>query len=263
MKQKSITFLAGAAFALISLPAFGHVYHGRLKDKHDIVHNRGGQIPLPYGLMLDRIYSVHHNKSASSLEVSKRIFAYATTLLSQNAVKSKTFVPKKGRILHMADFECLKNEIIYEARGESDTGQIGVAAVAHNRAIAKNTTHCQIIYARKPHHRHSGCQFEFACEKHTKVIPQDAIDRAKTIAYAILANGVVDVTRGSTFFHTCTKGKSTDDFTFVRKIGNHCYYNERNKDEPDHRINPVSYILKADDKAAFGYRIEITDAGML
>lgn len=149
------------------------------------------------------------------------------------------------------DFTCLKNEIIYEARGESDLGQVGVASVAHNRVSNVGATHCRVIYAVRNHL----CQFDFVCTKHKTAITEESVRRAKTIALAILTGAIKDVTRGSTFFHVCKRGKSGGGFSFVMKIGAHCYYNETAKDVPKVRPKSESYHLVEDVRGVFGFRV--------
>lgn len=147
-----------------------------------------------------------------------------------------------------ASMNCFVQEIAGEARGETDTGQVGVAAVVKNRVKAWGGTYCSNIYSKS----HNGCQFYGACHG-VKNYPQDVVDKAKTIAAAVISGSIHDVTGGALYFHTCSVGQNENGHRFLRKIKNHCYYAE---DMAKKHVDSVSYKLIKDDTKAYGYRME-------
>lgn len=147
-----------------------------------------------------------------------------------------------------ASMNCFVQEIAGEARGETDTGQVGVAAVVKNRVEAWGGTYCSNIYSKS----NNGCQFYGACHG-VKHYSQDVVDRAKTIAAAVISGSVHDVTGGAIYFHTCSVGHNENGHRFLRKIKNHCYYAE---DMAKKHVDNISYKLIKDDTKAYGYRME-------
>jgi spore germination cell wall hydrolase CwlJ-like protein len=78
---------------------------------------------------------------------------------------------------------CLTNAIYFEARGESERGQMAVAQVVLNRAFSGYYPDnvCGVVYQNS--HRHLACQFTFACDNVRDVVTEpDAWEVAKRIA---------------------------------------------------------------------------------
>lgn len=78
---------------------------------------------------------------------------------------------------------CLTNAIYFEARGESERGQMAVAQVVLNRAFSGfyPDNVCGVVYQNA--HRHLACQFTFACDNVRDVVTEpDAWDVAKRIS---------------------------------------------------------------------------------
>jgi spore germination cell wall hydrolase CwlJ-like protein len=78
---------------------------------------------------------------------------------------------------------CLTNAIYFEARGESERGQMAVAQVVLNRAFSGfyPDNVCGVVYQNS--HRHLACQFTFACDNVRDVVTEpDAWEVAKRIA---------------------------------------------------------------------------------
>lgn len=79
--------------------------------------------------------------------------------------------------------KCLATAIYFEARGESERGQIAVAQVVLNRVFSGYypATVCGVVYQNA--HRHLACQFTFACDGiPDRVTEPEAWARAKRIA---------------------------------------------------------------------------------
>lgn len=78
---------------------------------------------------------------------------------------------------------CLTNAVYFEARGESERGQMAVAQVVLNRAFSGYYPDniCGVVYQNA--HRHLACQFTFACDNVRDVVTEpDAWEVAKRIA---------------------------------------------------------------------------------
>jgi spore germination cell wall hydrolase CwlJ-like protein len=83
--------------------------------------------------------------------------------------------------------KCLATAIYFEARGESEGGQIAVAQVVLNRVFSGYypTTVCGVVYQNA--HRHLACQFTFACDGiPDRITEMEAWERAKRIAQETL-----------------------------------------------------------------------------
>ena len=91
------------------------------------------------------------------------------------------------RRVRLAEENCLARAVYFEARSESDLGQLAVAKVILNRTKAPNypKSICGVVYQGT--HRRNSCQFSFACDglpddvrqpgawAHSKMIAQKAI----------------------------------------------------------------------------------------
>lgn len=78
---------------------------------------------------------------------------------------------------------CLTNAIYFEARGESERGQMAVAQVVLNRAFSGHYPDnvCGVVYQNS--HRKLACQFTFACDNVRDVVTEpEAWETAKRIA---------------------------------------------------------------------------------
>ncbi len=94
------------------------------------------------------------------------VFRRAARLLSCAFILSiSTFnvAGAKGGISE-ADLQCLAKAIYFEARGESEKGQLAVGRVILNRVESEEypDTICDVVYQGS--HRRNACQFSFACD---------------------------------------------------------------------------------------------------
>lgn len=98
---------------------------------------------------------------------------------------------------------CLSQAIYYEARGESQRGQIAVAEVVMNRVRSgyyPNSV-CGVVYQGS--HLSTGCQFTFTCDGSLNHRPRGrAWDRAQRVATAVMLGYTRPVTQGATHYHT-------------------------------------------------------------
>jgi spore germination cell wall hydrolase CwlJ-like protein len=124
---------------------------------------------------------------------------------------------------------CMTLNVYHEARGEPILGQYAVAAVTMNRAGDDPAKVCEVV--TRPH------QFSWTDRLLTRKrsgwvlraagVPKDdfAWMVASKVAYNTLAGKMIDVTHGSTYYHT-TESKPWWRKAFVRAaaIGNHIFY---------------------------------------
>ena len=98
---------------------------------------------------------------------------------------------------------CLAQAIYYEARGETQQGQVAVAEVILNRTRSRAypSTICGVVYQGS--HLSTGCQFTFTCDGSLGHRPRGrAWDRAQRIATAVMLGYTRPVTNHATHYHT-------------------------------------------------------------
>jgi spore germination cell wall hydrolase CwlJ-like protein len=141
--------------------------------------------------------------------------------------KEKKLSLAKRRIL-MAEENCLARAVYFEARSESDVGQMAVAQVILNRVKSPNypNTICGVVYQGS--HRRNSCQFSFACDG----VPDDVTNaaswaRSKKIAQRAIS-GDSDLGKSmkyATNYHAdYVKPKWARSMRKLVKIGTHIFY---------------------------------------
>lgn len=124
---------------------------------------------------------------------------------------------------------CLAMNVYSEARSEPVMGQYAVALVTMNRAGWEQEKVCKEVF--KP------MQFSWANSRVTRVkggwlIPEslkprevDAWDKAMRIARVTLDGRMLDITHGSTYYHTVNVRPAwRKAFVITRRIGEHVFY---------------------------------------
>ncbi|NBZ88939.1 cell wall hydrolase [Stagnihabitans tardus] len=121
------------------------------------------------------------------------------------------------------DYDCLREAIYFESRGEGLTGQFAVAEVILNRVDSAGfpKTVCGVVNSRG-----SGeCAFSYVCDGMADVMRDPlAIDRASRIARAMLDGAPRNLTGGATFFHATYVSPNFGDVTRTAAIGGHLFY---------------------------------------
>ena len=135
--------------------------------------------------------------------------------------------------LRIIEEGCLATAVYFEARSESQLGQLAVATVILNRVKASNSSSiCGVVYKGSSHF--NACQFSFTCDGKPD-IPEDA--RAWKTALAVTALALADdkkMTEGemqmvatATHYHADYVdpywSKSLHRLT---KIGRHIFYSQ-------------------------------------
>ncbi len=98
---------------------------------------------------------------------------------------------------------CLSQAIYYEARGETQQGQVAVAEVVMNRVRSRAYPNsiCGVVYQGS--HRSTGCQFTFTCDGSLNHRPRGrAWERAQRVASAVMLGYTRPVTNHATHYHT-------------------------------------------------------------
>ena len=131
---------------------------------------------------------------------------------------------------------CLAQAIYYEARGESQRGQIAVAEVIMNRAKSgyyPNSV-CGVVYQGS--HRSTGCQFTFTCDGSINHRPRGrAWDRAQRVATAVMSGYTRPITQGATHYHTLAVNPVWNSgLVETTTIESHVFYRFPNRSERAH-----------------------------
>jgi spore germination cell wall hydrolase CwlJ-like protein len=162
-------------------------------------------------------------------EVRGTTLNLATSTIASWMHKIKTFLDPL-----IIEKNCLATAVYFEARSESQQGQLAVATVILNRVKASNysTSICGVVYKGASHF--NACQFSFACDGKSDV-PEDA--RAWETALAVTAMVLADdrkmkdkqmqIVATATHYHADYVdpywSKSLNRLT---KIGRHIFYSQ-------------------------------------
>jgi spore germination cell wall hydrolase CwlJ-like protein len=121
------------------------------------------------------------------------------------------------------DYDCLREAIYFEARGEDLPGQFAVAEVILNRVEAAGfpKTVCGVVHSRG----NGDCAFSYVCDSTAEVMHDPmAADRAGRIARTMLDGAPRALTGGATFFHATWSRPNWGDVTRTAAIGGHLFY---------------------------------------
>ncbi len=128
---------------------------------------------------------------------------------------------------------CLSQAIYYEARGETQRGQIAVAEVIMNRARSGYypASICGVVYQGS--HRSTGCQFTFTCDGSLNQRPRGrAWDRAQRVATAVMLGYTRPITQGATHYHThAVNPVWNSGLVETTSIESHVFYRFPNRSE--------------------------------
>lgn len=131
---------------------------------------------------------------------------------------------------------CLSQVIYYEARGESQRGQVAVAEVVMNRVRSPHYPNsiCGVVYQGS--HRATGCQFTFTCDGSLNHRPRGrAWDRAQRVATAMMLGYTRPVTQGATHYHTHAVNPIWNSgLVETNNVGSHVFYRFPNRSERPH-----------------------------
>lgn len=133
------------------------------------------------------------------------------------------------RRIRLAEENCLAKAVYFEARSESELGQLAVAKVILNRVKDPNypKTICGVVYQGSDHR--NACQFSFACDGVAdEVKSQEAWDHSKLIAQkAIAGDQTIRIIGAATNYHAdYVNPKWAKDMRKLIKIGRHIFYSD-------------------------------------
>jgi spore germination cell wall hydrolase CwlJ-like protein len=134
---------------------------------------------------------------------------------------------RNGKKVSAKELNCLATAIYFEARGESERGQIAVGQVVLNRVAHKlyPSTICSVVFQNQ--HRRNACQFSFACDgMPERVSDSKSWETAERIANGVAAGDLYLTEIGySTHYHaTYVYPHWAPRMTKVTKIGLHVFY---------------------------------------
>ena len=133
------------------------------------------------------------------------------------------------RRVRLAEENCLARAVYFEARSESELGQLAVAKVILNRTKdpAYPKTICGVVYQGSG--TRNSCQFSFACDGVPDDVKQPAAwANAKQIAQRAIANsGSMSVMSTATNYHAdYVRPKWAKNMKRLIKIGHHIFYSD-------------------------------------
>jgi hypothetical protein len=140
--------------------------------------------------------------------------------------KNKVLAERKKRL---AEASCLATAVYYEARSESELGQLAVAKVILNRVRdpAYPKTICGVVYQGAD--RGHGCQFSFACDGRAEQ-PRSGKEwqEAKQIASRAMAGEAdVKIISTATHYHAdYVQPRWAGTMKRLIKIGRHIFYRD-------------------------------------
>ncbi len=154
--------------------------------------------------------------------------------LKRSAAKSKhkdkdTQKAIAQRRVQLAEENCLARAVYFEARSESELGQVAVAKVILNRVKDPEfpNTICGVVYQGSG--RRNSCQFSFACDG----LPDDvksasAWAKAKSVAKKTIAGDakVAALTTATNYHADYVKPKWAKSMKRLVKIGRHIFYED-------------------------------------
>jgi spore germination cell wall hydrolase CwlJ-like protein len=123
-----------------------------------------------------------------------------------------------------AEWDCLREALYFESRGETLKGQYAVAEVILNRvdSAAYPDSVCGVVAQGGA----GACQFSYACDGADEAMyERTAAEIAGRIAAIMLAGGARNLTDGATYFHSKAVYPAwANDFTKTAAIGAHVFY---------------------------------------
>ena len=141
------------------------------------------------------------------------------------------FCSTESRADNQEDYYCLVEAIYFEARSESQTGQLAIANVILER-VRQNIypdTICKVVHQWDKYPHRNGCSFSYYCDGKKEIMyEKDALVIAMNIATLVLEGAVVEDVRGATHYHTrYVEPYWASEMFYIGSIGNHMFY-ERN-----------------------------------
>lgn len=139
------------------------------------------------------------------------------------------------------EIACLAQNIYFEARSESEQGQLAVGHVVMNRVVHKRYPNsvCAVVKQGGERRRHR-CQFSWWCDgRSDQPMNQKAWQRSLQLAKTILAGDTKDPTDGALWYHADYVNPEWSSILVLgKKIGQHLFY--LSKKQPVFALNTAS-----------------------
>lgn len=165
-------------------------------------------------------------------KVEKRLAMTPPVWKMESTFKLKRNEKQKAvaeRRIRLAEENCLAKAVYFEARSESELGQLAVAKVVLNRVKDPNypKTICGVVYQGSD--RRNSCQFSFACDGIADEVKNRAAwDRSKLIAQkAIAGDQTIRIIGAATNYHAdYVRPAWAKEMRKLIKIGRHIFYTD-------------------------------------
>ncbi|MBS0386398.1 MAG: cell wall hydrolase [Proteobacteria bacterium] len=135
--------------------------------------------------------------------------------------------------INVREHNCLAEAIYYEARGETQQGQVAVAEVVMNRVHSPfyPKSICAVVYQGSD--RDTGCQFTFTCDGSLAAHPRGrAWIQAQHLATAVMSGYTRPITQHATHYHTnAIDPRWSSMLIETTTIGSHVFYRMPNAAE--------------------------------
>lgn len=126
------------------------------------------------------------------------------------------------------EYHCLVEAIYFEARSESDIGQLAVANVILERVRHEDhpNTICDVVHEWKYYPRLYKCSFSYYCDGKTEVMyEKDSLFNVMQIATLALEGATVEDTYSSTHYHSrYVQPYWASEMLYIGSIGEHLFY---------------------------------------
>lgn len=193
--------------------------------KGDIVETMAGQqvVIVPAAINLKAEVETEMKALALSPPVSK----VERSFKLKRSEKQKATTQRR---LALAEENCLARAVYFEARSESELGQLAVAKVILNRTQDKDypKTICGVVYQGSG--SRNSCQFSFACDG----LPDDvknakAWANSKRIAQKAIAGDprVANISSATNYHADYVMPRWAKNMRRLTKIGRHIFYSDR------------------------------------
>jgi spore germination cell wall hydrolase CwlJ-like protein len=176
--------------------------------------------------------SVAESFSAAAQPSPAPAAAAAKPVLSANPPAPPFRLQARATAERQAAVRCLAEAIYFEAGFQPLEGQRAIAQVILNRVREKEfpDTVCGVVFEGA--HRHTGCQFSFACDGslHRRPPTEDELSSAETIARQALSGYVVRAVGTATHYHNDkVEPYWRDALVKTAQIGDHIFYRSPGK----------------------------------
>lgn len=187
----------------------------------------GGLISLSVVAFMAEIY-ISHNAEASVNSDAQVTFSDSMITLPKTTLTLYD-------VISDSDFQCLVQNVYFEARGESALAQRAVAWVTMNRVFSEQFPNSVCGVVHQARHDSQGnplrnqCQFSWYCDgKSDTPTDAEALAQAEEMTREVLVNYFdrPDPTEGSVYFHADYVSPSwRRSFNRVVQIDKHIFYN--------------------------------------